>query len=237
MKFEVCAVNPASALAAMRGGAHRIELCSALDVGGLTPSAGLLRVVLQALDIPVHVLIRVREGDFCYSKLEKDCMLDDIRFCRAEGAAGVVVGALDAGGMLDLDFLQRCRETAGEMELTCHRAFDFTSEPSAALEQLIKLGFTRVLSSGQAETAFEGRHVLQQLVTQAAGRIAVMPGGGITAQNIRALLEFTAARDVHFTGKKKIESPSGKTLPGLDFWHWESDIAAIRAICANAPAN
>ncbi|MDX1911706.1 MAG: copper homeostasis protein CutC [Saprospiraceae bacterium] len=234
MKFEVCAVNLASALAAQRAGAHRIELCTSLDSGGLTPSVGLLRAVLNALDLPVHVLIRVREGDFIYTEAEKNILLEDIRFCRTEGAAGVVVGALTADHRLDLDFLGHCRDAAGDLALTCHRAFDFTRSPEASLEALIGLGFDRVLSSGQAATAFEGRFLLQKLVAQAAGRIAVMPGGGITAQNIRTILEFTGAQDAHFTGKKKVASSGGGTLPGLELWHWESDEAEIRAICANA---
>jgi copper homeostasis protein len=234
MNLEVCAVNLASALAAQRAGAHRIELCVALDVGGLTPSAGQIRATVAALDIPVHVLIRAREGDFCYSDAEKNLMLEDIRFCRAEGAAGAVVGALTDENQLDTDFLRLCKKAAGEMDITCHRAFDFTHQPEKALEALIELGFTRVLSSGQAENAFEGRHLLKKWVAQSEGRIAVMPGGGITAQNIQAILEFTGAQDVHFTGKKKISSATAPALPGLALWHWESDEQEIRNIIKQA---
>jgi len=228
MKFEVCAVNIQSALAAQHAGAHRIELCVALDVGGLTPSLGLIRAAVRALDIPVHVLIRPREGDFCYTESELGLMLEDIQVCRQSGAAGVVIGALSLDGQLDLPKMQAMKLAAAGMEATCHRAFDFTPDPVESLEQLIGMGFGRVLSSGQSANAFEGQELLQKLVRQAAGRIAVMPGGGINIENIRAIAEFTGAKDVHFTAKQKVLSASESTLPGLESWHWESNADQIR---------
>jgi copper homeostasis protein len=235
MNFEVCAVNLQSALAAQQAGAHRIELCSALDVGGLTPSLGLVRAVVDALEIPVHVLIRVREGGFCYTEEEFKIMLEDIRLCREAGAAGVVVGALTPDGKLNIPQMRAFKQAAGVLDLTCHRAFDFVENASEALETLIELGFVRVLSSGQAQTAFEGRVLLQQLIQQAQNRIAVMPGGGISAENIRAIAEFTGANDVHFSGKKKVWTKNSCELSGLAFWHWQSDETLLQETILACP--
>lgn len=230
MLFEICAVNIQSALAAQRAGAHRLELCSALDGGGLTPSPGTIRAVVQSVDLPAHVLIRPREGNFCYDKNELDIMLDDVRFCREAGAAGVVIGALDAKGHLDVPLLEALRDAAGPLDVTCHRAFDYTLDPFEALETLIALGFRRVLSSGQATTAFEGRFLLQQLVEKAAGRITVMPGAGISPKNIRMIALASAAREFHLTGRRKVVQPNaGGDIPGLEWWYWESSEEVIRA--------
>jgi copper homeostasis protein len=230
MNFEICAVNIQSALAAQAAGAHRIELCSALDVGGLTPSIGLVQAAIRSIDIPVHVLIRPREGDFCYSDLELEIMLEDIKQCRQAGAAGVVVGALTPNGELDIPKMKAMKSAAMELPVTCHRAFDFTVSSSEALEQLVAMGFERVLSSGQADDAYQGRYRLKEWVDQAAGRIAVMPGGGINAGNILSIIAFTGAKDVHFTGKYKVETQSKKALPGLESWHWESGVEVINTI-------
>lgn len=229
IKFEICAVNIQSAIAAMEAGAHRIELCSALDVGGLTPSPGLIQQTVSQLSIPVNVLIRPREGDFSYTDMEFKVMLDDIHFCRMVGANGVVVGALTSQNVLDEPRMKAMKDAAGDMEIVCHRAFDFTSDPEQALEKLIEWGYTRVLSSGQDANAMEGRFILQKLVKQAAGRISVMPGAGISAANIRDIASITLASEFHFTGKKKV-STEQQPIPGLDSWHWESDVTLIREI-------
>lgn len=229
--LEICAANLQSALAAQWAGAHRIELCCALDGGGLTPSAGLLREVCRRLDIPVQVLIRPREGNFCYDEREIAIMLDDIRFCRDMGADGVVIGALDANGRINIPQMQAMLDAAAGMDVTCHRAFDYTADPFKALETLIGLGVRRVLSSGQAETAWEGRFLLQKLVEQAAGRIAIMPGAGLSAQNIREVAQITGAREFHLSGRKKVVQPNpGKDIPGLEWWYWESDVEKIREV-------
>lgn len=230
MTFEICAVNIQSCLAAERAGAHRIELCSALDVGGLTPSQGLIRAAVHQLTIPVNVLIRPREGHFCYSDNELDIMLDDIRFCHEAGVNGVVVGALTAGHQLDLPKMQAMHAMAGDMEIVCHRAFDFTADPAAALEQLIAMGYRRVLSSGQSPSAYEGRFLLKKMVEQAADRISVMPGAGITAENIGEIAKVTGAKEFHFTGKKKVNGKAD--IPGLESSYWESDVNMIREIVA-----
>lgn len=235
-RFEICAVNIQSALAAQQAGAHRIELCSALDAGGITPSPGLISAAVNALDIAVNVLIRPREGDFCYADAELEIMLADIRYCREAGAHGVVVGALTPDGHLDLGKLEAMRAAAGGMEIVHHRAFDFTADPALALEQLIALGFHRVLSSGQSDNAFEGRFLLQKLVEQAAGRISVMPGAGIDAAHIKAIAEVSGAHEFHFTGKVRVAPESTHVIEGLDAGYWVSDVDKIREIMAAALA-
>jgi copper homeostasis protein len=229
MTFEVCAANFQSGYAAQKAGAHRIELCSALDAGGITPSPGLIWAATRHLSVAVNVLIRPREGNFCYTQEELDIMLVDIRYCREAGARGVVVGALTPGNRLDLPKMEAMREAAGNMEIVCHRAIDFTANPAEALEQLIALGYHRVLSSGQAVTAYEGRFILQEMVHQAAGRISVMPGAGISAKNIREIAAVTGAEEFHFTGRKKVQA-AGEYIPGLENWHWESDETTLRNI-------
>ncbi len=230
--FEICAVNIQSAHAAAQAGAQRIELCSALDVGGLTPSPGLILSAVRDTGIKVNVLIRPREGDFCYNDHEFKIMLDDIRFCREAGANGVVVGALDANGRLDLPKLEAMRREAEGIEIAQHRAFDFCADPELALEQLIELGYQRVLSSGQADSAYEGRFMLQKLVQQANGRISIMPGAGIDASNIHEIARVSGAREFHFTGKVKTEPGNRNAIRGLDNWYWQSDVQIIRSIIA-----
>jgi copper homeostasis protein len=233
MLFEICITTPAAAQAATRAGAHRLELCSGLDTGGLTPSAGLIRRVRALTPLPVQVLIRTREGGFVYSAEEKETMLDDIAFCVGEGA-GPVVGALDDLGRIDRDFLRQMLQAARGQPVTFHRAFDLAADPFEALEALIELGVPRVLTSGQAPTAWEGRGLLARLVRQAAGRIAVMPGSGIRPANIRALAEATGAREFHFSGREKVPG-NGRSLPGLDDWYWESSEKTIREVIFAGP--
>lgn len=228
MLIEICATNIQSALVAQRAGAHRIELCSALDGGGLTPSPGLVYAAVHHLQIPVNVLIRPREGNFCYTRDELQIMLDDIGFCQDSGAAGVVIGALDAQGRLDLPAMEAMLTAASDMDVTCHRAFDYTSDPFAALEALVDLGVRRVLTSGQATTAHEGRFLIQKLVERAAGRIEIMPGAGVSPKNIREIADTTGAREFHMTGRKKVVQPTANEIPGLEWWYWESSEEVIR---------
>ncbi len=230
MELEICAANLQSALAAQSAGASRIELCSGLESGGLTPSAGLIKRAKQSLTIPIHVLIRPREGHFCFTDSELDLMCEDIRVCRSLGVAGVVIGALEPSGKLDLQALKAMRSAAEELELTCHRAFDFTPHPFEALDQLIALGFRRVLSSGQAATAYEGRFLLQQMVEYAQGQIMIMPGAGINLDNLAEIIKTTRATDYHMTAKSRInEMPTVRAIAGLEGGYWESEPQKIRA--------
>lgn len=228
MNLEICASNLSSAIVAAQAGAQRIELCSALDVGGLSPSFGLIQAVVQAIDIPVHVLIRSREGDFYYGEDEIALMCADIRTCRSLGVAGVVVGALTQDSALDLEALRRMQVAGEGLDFTCHRAIDFVPDVLEALDQLVALGFVRVLSSGQAPSAFEGRFLLQKMVQHARGRITVMPGAGITPENIAEIKSVTGASDFHATAKTRAAGQQAhNSIPGLDSGYWMSDLEKI----------
>ncbi|HMX40674.1 MAG TPA: copper homeostasis protein CutC, partial [Saprospiraceae bacterium] len=233
VQIEVCAGHIRSALAAQQAGADRIELCSALDSGGLTPSAGLIREAVLSLSIPVHVLIRPREGDFVYDEDELRLMCHDISLCRSLGAAGVVIGALDEQGGLHAPAMQQMADAAAGLHITCHRAFDSVPDPAAALEQLIGWGVGRVLSSGQAATAYEGRFLLKKCVEQAAGRIAIMAGAGISPQNIGAVRAETGVADLHLSGRRRV-SPvwAGQRIAGLEWDYWQSDESVLREAIA-----
>lgn len=204
--LEIAANSLASALAAQHGGADRIELCAALEVGGLTPSHAQIALVRERLSIPIHLLVRPRAGDFAYSAEEHATMLADIAHCVALGCEGVVVGALDPDGEVDA---ARCREladAAGGLDLTFHRAIDMSRDLLRSLDHAIELGFHRILSSGGAASALQGADRLRDLVERAAGRIAVMPGGGVDAGNVAALAAATGAREFHASAKRVLPS-------------------------------
>lgn len=195
--FEACVDSVDAATAAQEGGADRVELCADLLEGGCTPSAGVVRLARERLTIGLHVIIRPRGGDFCYSENELQAMEMDVEFAREAGADGVVVGVLTEDGAVDSERTGRLVRRARPMAVTFHRAFDMTRDPFAALDALAALGIERVLTSGQEATAFEGAELIADLVARAAGRIIVMPGGGITERNAAKILQRTGAREVH----------------------------------------
>ncbi|MDO7851426.1 copper homeostasis protein CutC [Hymenobacter convexus] len=203
LTLEICAASLPSALAAQAGGAHRIELCQNLEQGGITPSYGLIRETLAQLSIPVFVLIRPRTGGFVYSADELAIMRADIEVCRQLGAAGVVLGALNAAGRVDMNVCRALIERAGPMQVTFHRAFDSCPDQDQALEDVVALGCQRVLTSGGQATAAAGQVQLAALVAQAAGRISIMPGAGVSAVNIRELARQTGAREFHTSAKRR----------------------------------
>ena len=190
-----------SVRAAKEGGANRVELCQALGLDGLTPSAGMIATA-AGMGIPVQVLIRPREGDFVYDKDEVLCMLRDIRHARQLGVNGVVIGALQADGSIDEEAVRLLVEEAEGMSITFHRAFDVCACPEEALEQIISLGCHRLLTSGQAATAEQGIPLLKRLVEQAAGRISIMPGAGVNPQNASRILAETGASEIHGSLRK-----------------------------------
>ena len=196
MKLEVCCADWESVLAAKAGGAQRIELCEALELDGLTPQSGLIEKAV-ASGIRVHVLIRPREGDFVYSKEERLLMEQQIASARRLGAQGVVWGALTAEGDIDMPLCRRLMEASQGLSVTFHRAFDVCRKPQQALEDIIRLGCHRLLTSGQAPSAFEGIPLLRRLVRQAAGRICIMPGAGVNADNAALILRQTGATELH----------------------------------------
>lgn len=198
--IEVCCSSLDEAREAEAGGARRIELCSAITCGGVTPSLGTLRTVVEAaLDIDINVLIRPREGGFCYSESEVGAMCRDIEMCRRMGIHGVVIGALTADGDIDTEACLRMMEAAGEMSVTFHRAFDVCRNAEQALEQIIALGCDRLLTSGQQPTAVAGADLIARLVVQVADRLIVMPGAGINPSNIALIEQKTAATEFHST--------------------------------------
>ena len=204
--LEICAGSIDSVIAAQRGGATRVELCSALEIGGTTPSAGIIAEARKIEGITLNVLIRPRGGDFLYNTHEAECMIEDIRICKAIGADGVVIGALTADGNIDTA-LCHCLITAAEgMSITFHRAFDVCKEPQRALEDIIALGCNRILTSGQAPTAAEGTELLKELITQADERIIIMPGCGVNSNNAAKIIEATGAAEIHASARKKADS-------------------------------
>ncbi len=177
--FEICIDSVEGAVAAEEAGADRVELCSALFDGGLTPSLGTIETALRAVSrIRVHVIVRPRAGDFIYSPFEIEAMERDVRAAVAAGAHGIVIGALTAEGDVDVPTTRRLIAAAGDASTTFHRAFDMTRDPHAALEQLIELGVHRVLTSGQEVSVLEGAPLIADLVRRAAGRIVIMPAVG-----------------------------------------------------------
>ena len=198
--IEVCCSSLGEAREAAAGGARRIELCSAITCGGVTPSHGTIEAIAQAnLNIDINVLIRPREGGFCFTEDEITTMCRDIEFCRKTGVHGVVIGALTHDGEIDIEACQRMIEAAGELSITFHRAFDVCRDPHKALEQIISLGCDRLLTSGQKPSAERGTELLAELVKQAAERIIIMPGAGINPQNIALIEQKTAATEFHST--------------------------------------
>jgi copper homeostasis protein len=229
--LEIAANSPDSALAAQIGGADRIELCVALEVGGLTPSPGMLALVRERMSIPVHVLIRPRAGDFVYGDAECETMLRDIEACAALGCDGVVLGVLDADGGIDM---ARCRAliaAAKGLGVTFHRAIDVSRDPLQALEDIIALGCERVLSSGAQPSAMAGASLLREMVSRAGGRIVVMPGAGIDAGNLAALREATGAREFHASAKRVLASAMRHAPPvplGMEGGEIRTDVEEVR---------
>ncbi|MBV6657484.1 MAG: copper homeostasis protein CutC [Devosiaceae bacterium] len=201
--LEVCVDTLEGAHAAVQGGAGRIELCSSLSEGGLTPSAGLMRAAVR-LPVPVYAMIRPRSGLFAFSRDELAIMLDDIAAARAAGLAGVVLGVQDATGGLDDDVLAQLVGAAGDMGKTLHRVIDVVPDPLAALDQAIALGFDRVLTSGAQPLAPDGAELIAAMVTRAAGRLNVMPGCGLLPENVAQVVAKTGASEVHAACQRRV---------------------------------
>ena len=194
---EACVDSVASALAAERGGARRLELCDALFDGGTTPSAGMIAACKAAVSIPVFVMIRPRGGGFVYSDAERDVMRRDVVAARELGADGVVIGGLRPDGTVDLVLVRSLVEAAKNLPVTFHRAFDFTPDLEASLDSLADAGVRRVLSAGGAAVAADGAAALADLVRRAGSRLVVIAGGGIREDNVRSLVSVSGVREVH----------------------------------------
>ena len=236
--LEVCVDSTASALAAKRGGADRLELCADLIIGGTTPSPALLRQVKAETGLPVRALIRPRFGDFCYDRYELAQMAECAAELVAAGADGIVTGVLTPTGALDTDALrpiyaaarQAAEKAHRTVDCTLHRAFDVCCDPFAALEAAKQLGLATILTSGQAVSAPQGAALLQQLVEAAGQEVEILVGAGVSAANIPALAAQTGARAFHLSGKQVLDSrmtfrregvPMG--LPGFsEFEIWQT---------------
>lgn len=195
--LESCCTDVEQIRRAQEAGARRIELCEKLAVGGVTPSAELLKAAISVATVPVNVLVRPRGGDFVFSAAEADTMLRDIELCREAGAAAVVIGALDSRGDVDMPLMRRLCDAASGMSVTFHRAFDVCADPIAAFEDVLALGCDRLLTSGHESDAFKGRFFIAELVERAAGRIIVMPGCGVRRSNIARIAADTGAVEFH----------------------------------------
>ena len=226
MKIEICANSFESAKAAHYAGAHRIELCTELSVGGLTPSHGLIEKVISELDIPVHILIRPRSGNFTYSEEEFDVMLKDIDFCKKIGCSGIVSGVLTGDNEIDFEKTEQLINASEGMEFTFHRAFDWVENPLNELQKLIDLKVKRLLSSGQKPTAIEGISLLKELKNFSEGKIEIMPGGGINVENAAKFKEADF-KSIHFsaTTKKQILAKKPKVPMHSDAFFEEGIVA------------
>lgn len=205
--LEVCANSAASCIAAERGAAGRVELCAGIPEGGTTPSYGEIKKARESISIDLNVIIRPRGGDFLYSDDELEIMKTDIEVARKLGANGVVFGCLTADGRVDKS---RCKElisAAEGLSMTFHRAFDVCANPKEALEDIISLGFDRILTSGCAADAYLGRDMIRELVSLSAGRIIIMAGCGVTENNIREIQNHTKVTEFHSSARERLSSP------------------------------
>ncbi len=212
---EACVDTPRSARRAVRGGARRLELCGGLVEGGITPSPGVMAVVREHTEVPIHVLIRPRGGDFLYASDEIAVMLADIAEARRLGMAGVVIGALTPEGRIDERVTATLIEAARPMSVTFHRAFDLTVGAIEAMEALARLGVERVLTSGQANTAVEGLDLIRELVGRSAGRVTVMAGGGVDEDNALRIVRETGVKELHLRGGTEEDSGMTFRRPGV----------------------
>ncbi|MER8602587.1 copper homeostasis protein CutC [Mesorhizobium sp. M1233] len=204
--IEVCVEGIDGLLAAQAAGADRVELCASLSEGGITPSFGTVRAALELATIPFHVIVRPRGGDFLYGEAEYRSMLADVGALAELGVAGVVVGCLAADGTIDEQRMSELVKAAGRLNVTCHRAFDMTRDPTEALEALIRCKVGRVLTSGQRDTALEGADLLAELVRQAGDRIIILGCGGLDPENISKVRRKTGLSEMHFAALKDVPS-------------------------------
>jgi copper homeostasis protein len=231
MQVEICANGLESAIIAQKAGADRIELCKDLSVGGLSPSPQLIDSVMELVDIPVHVLIRPRAGDFCYSDAEFEHIIDQVMYCKERGCAGVVCGLLTQTGELDQGRLFTLLEYTQPLDFTFHRAVDVSSNPHKLVGQLVETGVERVLSSGQQPTAVRGLALLKELKQAFGNEIEIMPGGGIDQHNA-LLFKNEGFSAIHLSATKKVDQRLNDLFTNRVEGH--SDYAVIKKVVAVA---
>lgn len=234
--LEVCADSVRSAVAAQEGGADGIELCSGLVIGGLSPSPALFRQVKAYTDLKVRTLLRPRFGDFCYDDYEFSVLKEEVEMYRSMGADGVVIGVLNPDGGLDRERMKELIDAAGDMKVTLHRAFDVCRDPFGTLEESIALGIDTILTSGQKNSAWDGRGLLARLEKRAGSRIRIMAGAGIEAGIIEGLAAQTGITAFHMSGKTVKDSRMkfrregvSMGLPGFsEFEIWQTEKEQVR---------
>lgn len=207
--LEVISFSLESCKTAVESGAQRIELCDNPAEGGTTPSAGMIKTARSLVNIQLFPIIRPRGGDFLFSDDEFHAMQEDVRLCRDLGCDGVVIGLLKKDGTVDIDRTSKLVEIAYPLEVTFHRAFDRVQHFDLALEDVIKTGCQRILTSGLFPTVNEGKNNLKQLVSLAAGRISIMPGSGLRTSNLKEIAEFTGAKEFHSSARTDRSSSMG----------------------------
>ena len=235
-KFEICANSVASCIAAQEGGADRVELCAGIPEGGTTPSFGMIRNARENISIALNVRIRPRGGDFLYSESELREMVYDIQAAKELGADGLVFGCLRPDGSVDMEAMKVLMEAAGDTPVTFHRAFDHTSDPFKALEDIISLGCARILTSGCRPTALEGAGLLAQLVEKAEDRIIIMPGCGVNESNIAETARLSGAREFHFSAREPVESGMLFRNPDVAMGSEEDPYGTVRTTAARVAA-
>ena len=239
--FEVCANGLTSLLSAQKAGASRAELCEAIEIGGLTPSYGCLKLAAAQKTIPVNVLIRCRAGHYVYSDLEKAQMLEDIKLVKSFGFEGVVIGALLENGSIDRNFLEEVKKVISGLNLTFHRAIDAAYDPLESVATLIELGFDTVLSSGAEPTALQGVELLQEMQQAYGNKISIMAGGGINAHNARTIVAETGIKALHFSAKTKMQLqeiyPQGIDVTNADMTFSATDGELVKATISSVRAD
>jgi len=225
MLLEICANSYQSAKNAQEAGAHRIELCQELSVGGITPSYGLLKQVIKDIDISVFVLIRPRGGDFVYSEDEFTIMKNNIKLCKDLGSHGIVSGLLNSNNTIDLKRTKELVELSKPLPFTFHRAFDEVVNPKVALEQLIDLSIERILTSGQQSSAEKGLKLLEELNEISSGRITILTGGGVNSENANKFKEI-GLKEIHASASTQLKGDNSLFSMPLTY----SDPQKIKAI-------
>ncbi|XP_076759407.1 copper homeostasis protein cutC homolog [Xylocopa sonorina] len=215
--MEICIDSLESARNAIEGGATRLEICTALSEGGLTPTPGFLQKIKSFSPAPLYAMLRIRSGNFVYTEEEMEVMLQDLRILKECGADGFVFGALTEENEINVQFCKNVLAAARPLPVTFHRAFDEVNDPLQSLEVLIGLGFERILTSGQQDTAEEGLELIRKLVEKAQNRIIVMPGSGITKENILRIKMESGAKEFHASAKTNVTTgDTNKTRTGTN---------------------